>query len=144
MKIVKMEEEHLAAVAELERLCFSKPWSESALSLLLTDGAFGVVCVEGDRVLAYGGAVKALEEAQITNVAVHPEQRRKGYGRALLRGLIEEGGRQGCTEFSLEVRASNQGAIALYGQEGFVSAGIRKRFYQAPVEDAVVMLLSKG
>lgn len=144
MKIVRMREEHLSAVAELERLCFCEPWSENALKLLLTDNAFGVVCVEEGRVVAYGGAVKALDEAQITNIAVHPEQRRRGYGRGLLRGLIEEGMRQGCAEFSLEVRASNHGAITLYQQEGFVSAGIRKSFYRAPVEDAVVMLLSKG
>ena len=140
MKIVRMSEEHLSAVAELERLCFCEPWSENALKLLLTDNAFGVVGVEEGRVVAYGGAVKALDEAQITNIAVHPEQRRRGYGRGLLRGLIEEGMRQGCTEFSLEVRASNQAAISLYERDGYAIAGRRPRFYRNPTEDAFVMI----
>ena len=141
MKIVKIGAEHLRAVAELERLSFSEPWSEGALSLLLTDSAFGVVCIAEDRVVAYGGALRALDEAQITNIAVHPDKRRMGYGRAVLRGLLEEGKRQGCTQFSLEVRVSNLGAIALYEREGFFRAVLRKGFYRDPREDAAVMLL---
>ena len=101
----------------------------------------GVVCVECDRVLAYGGMLWAPDEGQITNIAVASDARRQGLGRAVLIALIQEARERNCELISLEVRESNTAAIALYESAGFLIAGRRKRFYRAPVEDALVMLL---
>lgn len=132
---------HLPRIADLERLCFSEPWSEGALELLLGENAVGAVCLRGDRVLAYAGILFVPGEGQITNVATHPEERGKGYGKAVLSLLVEEAlRREDCEQISLEVRVSNQSAIGLYDSMGFETAGLRKRFYRSPVEDALVKI----
>lgn len=141
MRIERMTTVFLAAVAELERLCFSDPWSENALGLLLEEErAVGVVCLEADRVIAYGGMLIAPDEGQITNIATHPDARRRGAGRAVLRALLAAATERGLLQVSLEVRASHAAAIALYESEGFFVAGRRKNFYRAPTEDGLVML----
>ncbi len=133
---------HLSGAAELERLCFSEPWSEQALALLLGETAYGIACVQDGRVIAYGGMVTVLDEGQITNIAVHPEARRQGIGRALLSEMIRQARKRGIAEISLEVRESNAAAIGLYESLGFLVAGRRRRFYRDPAEDALVMLLA--
>ena len=140
MSVVRIAEEHLPAVAELERLCFGEPWSERALRLLLGEDAVGYVCMESDRVVAYGGMMIAPFEGQVTNIAVHPEWRRRGLGRAATEALIAEARARELEQISLEVRASNEAAIALYRTLGFYEAGRRKHFYRNPAEDAIVML----
>ncbi len=141
MNVIKLYAPHLCAVAQLEKQCFGEPWSEQALALLLTDDATGAVCLQEGQVVAYGGMIYSPFDAQITNIAVQPESRRCGCGRAVLRELIAQARARGVEEISLEVRASNEAAIALYNSEGFVAAGRRKGFYRHPTEDAVVMLL---
>ena len=140
MEFLLMKQEHLEGVAMLERLCFGEPWSAKALELLLGDGAFAVVCTEGQDVLAYGGMLSVLDEGQVTNIAVHPDHRRCGLGRRVLETMLEEAERRGLTEISLEVRASNHAAISLYEQAGFSVVGRRRSFYKQPTEDALVML----
>ena len=142
--ILPLAEEHLSEVAELERLCFSEPWSEKSLTLLLGDMALGVVCVLDGRVLAYGGMLLAPDEGQITNVAVHPSCRRCGYGRAVTEALLQSAQERELEQVALEVRASNQPAIALYQAFGFEVLGTRKRFYRLPTEDALVMVKTMG
>ena len=142
--ILPLAEEHLSEVAELERLCFSEPWSEKSLTLLLGDMALGVVCVLDGRVLAYGGMLLAPDEGQITNVAVHPSCRRCGYGRAVTEALLQSAQERELEQVALEVRASNQPAIALYQAFGFEVLGTRKRFYRQPTEDALVMVKTMG
>lgn len=133
--------EHLEAVAELERLCFSEPWSENALTFLLGDTALGLVALdENGRAIAYVGMLIAPDEGQITCVAVHPSARRQGLGRALIDRLILEAAARGLEQISLEVRVSNEAAIALYERAGFYRAGVRRNFYRKPTEDALVML----
>ena len=141
MQIIRLNETHLPAVAALEATCFKEPWSEHALRLLVSGDAVGAACVEGDRVLAYGGMLWAPDEGQITNIAVAPDARRRGCGRAVLNFLIGAARERGCEMISLEVRESNADAVALYEHAGFVVAGRRKRFYRSPAEDALVMLL---
>ena len=138
--ILPVGREHLGAVAELERLCFSEPWSEKALELLLTDGAVGLVCLLDGRVAAYGGMLLVPGEGQITNIATHPDFRRRGLGRALLRALRTVAKERGCEQVALEVRASNEAAIRMYAEAGFSTAGRRRGFYRDPREDALVML----
>lgn len=136
MTVVPMEEQHVAAIAELERQCFSEPWSESALREELGRGLF-LAAVEGDTVLGYVGCQTVLDEGYITNVAVLPAYRRRGVAEGLLTGLL--GRAAGLSFVTLEVRASNAAACALYEKLGFQRVGIRRGFYRVPTEDAVLM-----
>lgn len=139
-KPVPLTREHLAAVAELETAVFAEPWSEKALELLLSGEAFGVACLQNGGVLAYGGVLIAVDEGQVTNIAVHPDHRRQGLGRAVLTALIEDAKAKGLVQLSLEARVSNVAAIALYESMGFETLGRRKNFYRHPAEDALVMV----
>jgi len=143
MKIIRMTAAHTAKLAELEKLCFSEPWSEKAL-LEETDNpaAFFVVAVEGDEILGYGGMHTVLGESYIDNIAVFPQYRGRGAGRAVTRALIEKAKENDGVFITLEVRASNIPAITLYGTLGFETAGVRKRFYTDPEEDGLIMTLS--
>ncbi len=141
MTCMRMTEAHLLGVAALEQECFGEPWSEKSLALLCSEAAVGVVCTDdGGRVLGYGGMLWAPEEGQITNLAVTASHRREGIGARLLKALLTHAEANQCREVSLEVRASNVAAIALYAAHGFFEAGRRRGFYRAPVEDAIVML----
>lgn len=142
MKVETLTAEHLAQVAELEQLCFADPWSEKALELLLGDGAYGAVCLQEGRVMAYGGVLWAPFEGQITNIATHPNARRCGMGAAVLEHLIAVAIERGCEQLSLEARVSNTPAISLYERYGFEKMGLRRGFYKHPTEDAYVMCLS--
>ena len=143
MRIVSMRAEHTGRLAELEKICFSEPWSEKAL-LEETENpaAFFVVAVENDAVFGYGGMHTVLGESYIDNIAVFPEHRGHGVGRAVTQALIEKAKEDGGVFITLEVRASNTPAITLYRSLGFETAGVRKRFYTEPEEDAVIMTLN--
>ena len=141
ISVCPVAREHLPGIAALEALCFAEPWSEKALELLLGDNAAGAVCLQQGRVLAYAGILFVPGEGQITNVAVHPEERGRGYGKAVLFRLVEEASkREDCEQISLEVRVSNVSAIGLYEGMGFETVGLRKRFYRNPSEDALVKI----
>ena len=140
MKIVPMNRTHLSEVAELERLCFSEPWSASALELLLSDAAMGFVCEQDGRAVAYAGMMPAYDEGQITNVAVHPDCRRQGMGSRLMQAVADAARARGLVQIALEVRVSNEAAVRLYEQDGYVIAGRRPNFYRNPQEDAFVMI----
>ena len=140
MTVVPMAERHLAALAEIEKACFHAPWSENMLREELGKGIFLVAERDGQAV-GYAGCQTVLDEGYITNVAVSPGARRQGVGRALIAALAAQARAQGLAFVTLEVRASNAPAIALYEGAGFVRAGVRKNFYTAPAEDAVLMAL---
>ncbi len=134
----------LEQVAALEKLCFASPWSAQSLELLTNDG-IGVgylltIPANGDCVVAYGGMLITVDEGQITNIATHPDHRRQGYGSAILHTLLRHAKDAHLESVSLEVRASNAAAIAMYRAAGFVEAGRRKGFYTKPTEDALVMV----
>lgn len=138
--IRRMEERDIPQVAELERLCFSTPWSEHSLRESLARPEYLFLVEETDgKVTAYGGLLKVMEEGDVTNIAVHPEYQRKGSGTRVTEALLEEGRKCGMIVFTLEVRVSNQAAIHVYEKLGFHSVGIRKGFYDAPKEDAMIM-----
>ena len=139
-KAVRLTEAHLDDVAGLEQLSFGEPWSKTALSLLTGEEALGFVCLEDGRAVAYGGMMLAPDEAQVTNIATHPDFRRRGLAREVTGALIREAQQRGLEQIVLEVRASNEGAIALYRALGFEQVGVRRRFYRAPTEDALVMI----
>lgn len=137
---VRMESDHLSDVATLERLCFAEPWSEKSLALLLGESAVGFVVTEAGRSVAYGGMLCVAGEGQITNIAVHPDCRRRGFGRAVTEALLRYARETDLFEVSLEVRESNEAAIALYRLLGFSVCGVRRSFYQRPTENALVMV----
>ena len=140
LEICLLTEEHIDGVFELETACFSEPWSKKSLELLCSDGGFGVVAIEDGVVAAYGGMTCVLDEGAITNIAVLPSFRRRGLGRAIVDALKSEAQKRGITVVFLEVRESNEGAIALYLSEGFSECGKRKGFYRHPTEDAIQMV----
>jgi len=143
VRIVPMNGDHLDEVAELERICFSVPWSRNMLAEELDNllSAFLVALDDNDRVVGYAGLQVVLDEGYITNVAVRPECRRQGVAAKLLQVFLDFAKANRLAFLTLEVRASNYDAIALYGSRGFRSVGRRKNYYEHPKEDAIIMTL---
>ena len=140
IEIKTAQKEHLRDISEIEKLCFSEPWSESALELFIKEGAFAAVCTVDGRVRSYCTVIQALDEAQIINVATHPSYRGQGYAGSVIERVLGESRARSITSVSLEVRASNASAIGLYTSFGFEICGVRKGFYRNPKEDAYVMV----
>jgi ribosomal-protein-alanine N-acetyltransferase len=142
IEIIRMSREHLSAVAEIEQISFSDPWSVESLELMLGEQAMGLVALEDGRVLGYVGMMCVLDEGQIINVATHPDSRRRGVGRSLMRAIEQSAKERGIVFLSLEVRESNAAARSLYSSLGWVECGIRKNFYSKPTENACIMTKS--
>ena len=141
VRIVPMTADHLDEVAELERVCFTTPWSRNMLAEELDNylSAFLVALDDNDKVAGYAGLQAVLDEGYITNVAVRPDCRRQGIAGKLLQVFLDFAKGNHLAFLSLEVRASNYDAIALYGSRGFRSVGRRKKYYEHPREDAIIM-----
>lgn len=140
MEIVQMTSTHVAAVAEMEKLCFSDPWSENSVASELTNPlSLWLVAVDENRVVGYIGSQSVLDGADMMNVAVHPDCRRRGIGRALIERLVAELKKTPVKFLMLEVRASNDAAIHLYEHLGFVQVGCRRNYYRNPKEDALIL-----
>ncbi len=127
------------AVAALERVCFSAPWSVDALRSSAAAGVRFLTAKRGGRLCGYCGLQIALDEGYLTNLAVAPFCRRQGVGRALLASLCNLARAENLTFLTLEVRETNLAAQALYAGAGFRPVGRRPRFYTAPTEDAILM-----
>ena len=137
IEIIRMNESHVAAVAELERQNFSEPWPDIAVRGELTNKlALWLVAVEDGEVVGYVGSQTVLQEADMMNIAVADRCRRRGIARMLVEELIR---RLDAYQLSLEVRASNSPAIALYESLGFRQVGLRKNYYRKPKEDALIL-----
>jgi ribosomal-protein-alanine N-acetyltransferase len=133
-----------AVVAEIEKLCFSVPWSleEILREFKENELAHYIVGTDDRRVVSYAGLWAVLNEGHITNVAVHPDFRGRGLGAATIGELVGRTRRKaGLTDFTLEVRASNVAALRLYRNAGFREEGRRRGYYTEPTEDAVIMWL---
>ena len=141
VRIVPMNGDHLDEVAELERICFSTPWSRNMLAEELDNllSAFLVALDDNDRVVGYAGVQVILDEGYITNIAVRPECRQQGIAGKLLKVFMDFAEANKLAFLTLEVRASNHTAIMLYGSRGFRSVGRRKNYYEHPKEDAIIM-----
>lgn len=132
-----MNESHVAAVAALEKANFSEPWSENSVRGELTNElALWLVAVENGTVLGYVGSQTVLEEADMMNIAVEENCRRRGIAWALVEELLRKLPAHCLT---LEVRASNAPAIGLYESMGFRQIGLRKNYYRKPREDALIL-----
>ena len=143
MIITNMTAAQVPQVAQLEKLCFSDPWSENSVaSELENELALWLVALEGDAVAGYIGSQTVMGETDMMNVAVHPDHRRRGIAEALVNTLIEKLKVRESHALTLEVRASNESAIALYHKLGFREVGRRKNYYRNPREDALIMKLA--
>ena len=141
IRLATIEDAH--AIYEIEQKSFSVPWRlESVLAEL--EGAenklYMVICEE-NHIVGYAGAWLVYDEGQITNIAILPSARGKGYGSKLTKQLIDECFSRGMHEIFLEVRISNLPALAMYRNLGFSVKGIRKEYYSEPTEDAYIMSL---
>jgi ribosomal-protein-alanine N-acetyltransferase len=143
-EIRKARSADAAAVAEIENLCFSPPWSFEEILHELEENALThyLVGTSDRRVVSYAGLWAILNEGHIMNVAVHPDFRSRGFGAAMIDALIRQTRRDArLTDFTLEVRVSNAAAIRLYRRAGFREEGRRRNYYANPTEDAIIMWL---
>lgn len=139
-RIVPMAAEHVAAVAELERVCFSDPWCEQAVASELDNPlSLWLVALEGDTLIGYVGSQSVLGEADMMNLAVAPTHRRGGVARALLQALEQALDANGVGCLSLEVRQSNEAARTLYTACGYRQVGLRPNYYRSPRENALIL-----
>ena len=138
--IVPMQQSHIAQIAALEKRCFSDPWSENSVrSELMNPLSLWLVAQDGGKVVGYVGSQSVAPEADVMNLAVAPEWRNKGIGRALMTALIAQLHSRGITALFLEVRVGNTPAQNLYRSLGFVEAGRRPKYYVNPTEDALIL-----
>ena len=140
-QLIPLAHEHLGQAAEIERLCFSDPWSEKMLAEHLANPcSLTLAAVDGvGRLLGYVGLLAVVDEGYITNVAVRPDCRCQGVASSLLQALEARGRARNLTFLTLEVRQSNAPARALYEKLGYLQAGLRRNYYENPREDAIIM-----
>ncbi|MCD7748661.1 MAG: ribosomal protein S18-alanine N-acetyltransferase [Oscillospiraceae bacterium] len=138
MEIINALPEHTGEIAALEALCFEAPWPPELIARLRERF---IVAAEGDAVLGYAALSTVLDEASLDKIAVAPASRRQGIGKALLDAVIARCRAQSMATLTLEVRASNQAAIALYENARFAPVGRRNNYYEKPREDAMIMTL---
>lgn len=143
--IRRMEKGDTKELAELDKLCFSVPWSEQAfVDETENNLACYFVAVDGENVIGYIGYWKIIDEGHITNIAVSPDYRRRGIAANMLSQAIKSAYDEKLSLLTLEVRKSNSSARALYEKFGFEALGERKNYYHSPTEDAIIMTLMLG
>jgi len=137
-----IREEDVAQIHEIEKLCFAIPWSEESILHDVKENVVArwLVLDDGEgNVLAYAGMWFVRDEAHVCNVAVHPDHRKKGYGRRVFEALEALAQENSMSMMTLEVRRSNIAAQNLYHACGFLDVGYRKRYYEDNKEDALIM-----
>ncbi len=141
IQIVPLTKELVPQVAAIEALCFSEPWSEQAyLEACDKEHYLYLVAIdEAGHAIGMCGLIIGPFEAEVMNVAVHPDYRGQGIAKAMMQALLAAGEQRGVEEYTLEVRVGNAGAIHIYEACGFTGEGIRPGFYRKPVEDALIM-----
>ena len=140
--IRRMTIEDVDAVTAIEAATFPTPWSRKSFEEEMTRNAcarYLVAEVDGE-VVGYAGMWVVIDEGHITNIAVRADQRGKGIGRLLTEGLVQYAANLCVTYMTLEVRRSNTVAQNLYQSVGFVSIGVRKKYYEDNGEDALFMV----
>lgn len=138
MRTEKARPEHVPAIAALERACFSDPWPADMIARLLDRFT---VAVEGTEVVGHAVLSSVLDEGSLDDIAVSPACRRRGIADALLADTARRARERGLAFLTLEVRAGNGPALALYRKHGFAEVGRRKNYYEKPREDAILMTL---
>lgn len=137
--IDSIKDEYLDGIIEIENDCFFPPWSRDAYKKEISaEYSEYVVLVQDGLVVGYGGFRQALDQADITNIAIRKGFRNSGLGTHIINSLFDKAKKRGINTITLEVRKSNLSAIALYEKTGFINMGIRPGFYQDG-EDAFIM-----
>ena len=138
--LIPLQPRHLKAAAELERACFTPPWTEKQLAEDLDNELLTLLAAEGadGTLLGYGEVRTVVDEGTLERIAVAPQYRRRGVAEAILRRFLQDG-REKLAFLTLEVRAGNAPAIALYEKLGFRVVGRRKNYYRELHEDALLM-----
>ena len=139
MTVKRLTEKDTANIAALEKECFAHPWSEKAVTEHITNpnnGFFGAF--DNDVIIGYGGVCTVVDEAYITNICTSKSHRRCGAANEILSEIERFCKSKNCSFISLEVRKSNTAAIKLYESHAFSAVGLRKKFYSAPDEDAII------
>ena len=140
IQYIPMDESHVSQEAELEKLCFNDPWSVNGIAYELTNPlSLWLVAAEADNVVGYVGSQSVMDEADMMNIAVHPEYRRRGIAQELVHRLVTALRQKEVRCLTLEVRASNEPAKALYSGLGFEQVGRRPNYYRNPREDALIL-----
>ena len=147
MKIREMQLDDLEQVMKIENENFSRPWTETGFfTFLIRQDTLFLIAAEGEEILAPGqagelpGVVMVQDEGDITNVSVKKDRQNHGTGKFLVQELIRITNEMGVSRLFLEVRESNERAIHVYEKAGFVKNGLRKNYYEDPVEHAVLMM----
>lgn len=135
-----MIQDDIDQIINIEKVCFSLPWSRESLEKELTNEIAYYQCAEeSGKIAGYTGMWRILDECHITNIAVLPEYRKRGIGSMLIKKIVEICQSSEIDAITLEVRQSNMPAIKLYEKFGFVVEGKRPNYYVRPIEDALVM-----
>ncbi len=134
-----MTASHVEAVAQLEGICFSDPWSlASVTSELMNPLSLWVVALDGEKLVGYVGSQTVMGDADMMNIAVDPDYRKRGIAANLVEELILRLRQRDAVSLTLEVRASNTPAICLYEKLGFQQVGVRPNYYRNPKENAIL------
>ena len=140
MIIRQMQLKDVPAIAELEKICFSDPWSENSIASELDNRlSYWLVAEDNGKIAGYVGSQSVLDAADMMNLAVSPNYRQQGVGQALVNGLVQHLQQNNVIALLLEVRVSNIPAISLYEKLGFVQVGRRPKYYHNPREDALIL-----
>jgi len=140
MIIRQMQLQDVPAIAELEKLCFSDPWSENSIASELDNRlSYWLVAEVDGKIAGYVGSQSVLDAADMMNLAVSPDYRQQGIGQALVNALVHHLQANHMIALLLEVRVSNAPAIRLYEKLGFVQIGRRPKYYHNPREDALIL-----
>lgn len=137
MRIKPASLDDLAAIEAIEQLCFPDPWPNAVIEQQRE--RFLVAMAEDGELMGYLCFSSVLDEGSVDNIAVAPRWRRQGAADALMNAALERARALALAFITLEVRASNAAAIALYEKHGYAEVGRRKDYYRAPREDAILM-----
>ena len=141
LAIRNMNIDDINSILKISLLSFPEVWSRNSMEKEMLGNKFAryLVAIADNMIVGYGGMWIIIDEAHITNIAVHPEYRSIGIGTTLLVGLIEASKKESVTGMTLEVRRSNMVAHSLYKKLGFAEEGFRKAYYADNKEDAIIM-----
>ena len=141
IEVRRMTLEDVESVFEIEKLSFKTPWSREAFVNEVVQNQLAVyfVITLNEQVVGYGGMWTVVDELHVTNVAIAPEHRGKGFSSMIMEKLFEFATTNKFASMTLEVRTTNQVAISLYEKHGFKGYGVRKGYYQDTNEDALIM-----
>ena len=140
IEYVTMRADHIIQVAQLEKECFSDPWSENSIASELDNTlSLWLVALDGDKVAGYVGSQAVMGEADMMNIAVSAHYRRMGIAQELVQRLVTALREKNVHSLTLEVRASNEPAKALYAKLDFRQVGRRPNYYRNPKEDALIL-----